>query len=554
MSEEPKTENSREEKAIDLLAKLLNVKSTSEEATLIFKESNISHAKLCRAFEYWMEQCITLFGEPVFLTQNQSLRDAGVDLIMEMVKSGQKFGFQIKSYNDVKDKGLSTKVNAQITQSKRHKLNRLVVAMAGNLTDIKQSERIRGLISEIKQQNDPYVITIPPEKTLAIYNAYAERIHPLKLVLLELSDAVKIAGGLSESLSNETRDVNVKIKIDYKNLPEPKPSDKIGRFTLKFKKSELDLIDRLEKVHLTGETLKFTKDQISEFTLFEGDKIISEFGDASELTVGPTEQEVTMTISTLDENDNILSSLEKVKFGRRAGVDKGFLTLRDKNLEPLNFEITFSKPNKVNLSSGVRFANSDVLQLQKALEFRESFKKTQKIKITVHDEKIDGTLATPEDLEISEIDSNLLILNKALATLSVIVDHFFKFPESISNEEANFIIRTATLLEKRNVSVKSVKCMMKREIVLEVLKKYQKKTTKSETLGIVNEESIQGKKFVVQTVIKLDEFLPVGKIDDLLEAAQKSEDEWFDLEMKSTVEGLNAIYEIVKSNPIEEKK
>jgi len=124
--------NSNEERsAVETLAKLLDVKPATEEETKIFKETNINHAKLCRAFEYWIDQCKTVFGEPVLLNQIQGLRDAGVDVSMNLVTSKANFGFQIKSYGDVKKKDFSSKVNAQINQSRRHKLNRLVLAIVG---------------------------------------------------------------------------------------------------------------------------------------------------------------------------------------------------------------------------------------------------------------------------------------------------------------------------------------------------------------------------------------------------------------------------------------
>jgi len=223
---------------IEKLSKILDVTPADEKDTIIFKESNVSHKKLCTAFEYWIDQSKMIFREPVLVGQNQSLRDAGVDLSMRFMISELNIGFQIKSYGDVKEKEFSTKVNAQITQSHRHNLKKLILAVAGNLNDSSQAEKIRGLFSEIRQQNDDYVIIVPPEKVVTIYNTFVAKDHPLKSVLLDLSDLMKFTGVLQSNLSNEKRTVKIDVKVEYTTPPTEKKS-KHASFTLKLKNSEL---------------------------------------------------------------------------------------------------------------------------------------------------------------------------------------------------------------------------------------------------------------------------------------------------------------------------
>jgi hypothetical protein len=84
----------------------------------------------------------------VWITQNQSLRDSGIDVLIDLLSSRIHFGIQIKSYNDIEDNLFSKNVNAQISQSHRHDLTKLIVGFAGDLTDKRnkknQKEKIRG--------------------------------------------------------------------------------------------------------------------------------------------------------------------------------------------------------------------------------------------------------------------------------------------------------------------------------------------------------------------------------------------------------------------------
>jgi len=242
--------SSRIEFAINTLTKLLDVESLDESETVRFKTNHIPHAKLCRIMEYWIDQCKAIFGEPVTITQTQSLRDAGVDLLVELVTTKIKFGFQLKSYGDVNEKLFHKNVQAQIAESKRYGLTKLIIGIAGNLTDEKrQGQKIRGLIAELKQNKDNYLHIIPPEKLLSICDAFESKKHPLSAVMLDLKDAFNITDGISRSLSNEKRKVSVSMDVRYKNIQE-REGDKIGKFKLKLKQEDVDILDRIEKVHL----------------------------------------------------------------------------------------------------------------------------------------------------------------------------------------------------------------------------------------------------------------------------------------------------------------
>jgi len=206
------------DRVVERLLKLFDVRSSPDIETALFSNSEVAdHNAICKAIEYWLDQTKLVFGQAAYIIQNQSLRDSGVDLLIDIPLSGFRFGVQIKSHNDIEETNFAKNVKAQVTDSRSHSLNKLIIAFAGDLTHKKQIEKVRGLISELHQiaKEDNYIFMIPPEKVLTIYHAYTAGEHPLKYVLLDNKNAFIFARGLEDSLSNETRKAKIRIEIKY---------------------------------------------------------------------------------------------------------------------------------------------------------------------------------------------------------------------------------------------------------------------------------------------------------------------------------------------------
>lgn len=96
--------------------------------------------------------------------------------MIDLPMSRLRFGVQVKSFYDVQEGNFTKNVKAQITESHRHSLDKLIIAFAGDLTRRNQPEKVRGLISELHQTEKDS--NYPPEKVLTIYNVTrAEIIH-----------------------------------------------------------------------------------------------------------------------------------------------------------------------------------------------------------------------------------------------------------------------------------------------------------------------------------------------------------------------------------------
>lgn len=522
--------SSKSEFAINILTKLFDVESIDESETIRFKTNHIPHAKLCRIIEYWIDQCKSLFGEPVTITQTQSLRDAGVDLIVELITSKIKFGFQIKSYGDVNEKKFHKNVNAQIAESRRYNLTQLFIGIAGNLTDEKkQGQKIRGLIAELKQNKDDYLHIIPPEKLLTICDTYETKKHPLGIVMLDLKEGFEITEGLSRSLSNEKRKVHVSMDIHYPDIPKQN-NDKIAKFTLKLEKTDLDLLDRLEKLHITGETIEFTKDQVQQFEI-EGTNWLHDKGTFQSLTVMPTENYDYVTLHILDDKDEIIFSLEELKFGNRGVGEESHVTLRDENQKALSLLLKISK-TEINFSCGVNFFDVDLEQLRQAIEFRQSLEKCKKMQILIPEKNMTSDLEMPKSAEFTKLDEGLVRLSDALLVIQQKTGMKFKIPEEILIEHMKEIITTGHLLREETVSANEIHVTLQKQDAIKFLKMLEKPKSASE-YAIQEHQKILDKEIILISKYMLGDFVLKEELKNKINEIEKSDKDSFRLELKS---------------------
>jgi hypothetical protein len=98
----------------------------------------------------------------------QSLCDRGCDLLIEWPRRA-KYGVQLKSNGDVKKNGSEEKTLAQIQDSRQHGLKRLFVVLAADITYASNAQKVRGFVSRISSMKDPYVVTVPPERTWTLF-------------------------------------------------------------------------------------------------------------------------------------------------------------------------------------------------------------------------------------------------------------------------------------------------------------------------------------------------------------------------------------------------
>ena len=361
-------------------------------------------------------------------------------MIVEFISSKIKIGFQIKSYGDVKNKNFHKNVNAQIAESQRYNLQKLIIVIVGNLNDERiQGQKIRGLIAELEQRTDQYIHIIPPEKALPIYWAHKANRHPLSLVMLNLADAFKITDGLSQSLSNVNRRVNISVSIKYPNIPK---QGKTMQFTLKLNPNELDVLDRMENLNITGEEFRFSKESISKFNVDGKDQLKKGF---QYLEVLPNEEYEKLILNILDEKEVIIMELDELTFGKRVVGDTVHVTLRDRRQKSLKIKLQI-REKTIEYIFSINYHDVDLSQIRQAIEFLNALDEGEWLQLLVPNHDVDIKIALPKTRPLANLDEILIQLVDALLVIEERSGVKFKIPKELSHEEIERIIKIGKLI------------------------------------------------------------------------------------------------------------
>ena len=381
----------------NLLNRIFNVPSMDQTATHQFQNSN--HEEECEAFRYWLEQMRIILGEPVNIAITQSLRDDGVDLLLTFQKSKVKFGFQIKSYNDVNEKEFTKSTIAQISRSRKHRIYRLFIAVCADLTDDGQKEKIRGLTSEVSQMGD-YCVIFSPEKTAKILKVYKEKQHPISQVE-GLEQVMTMLGALQKKLG-EDPNYQPEITLTYKMKDEVRA--KLGdenrpikvNLSLKYPKDKANknFWDTLKEIQLTGKSATIPGENIEKFEAFLGDKrLIPEGTKPSFLTITPERLKLPpLTLEVVDPDNKTAISLEKILFERDAIEGTTVHISTHNNNLPYSMRMSFDADPKVNNKVGnfeiSLSENADVGHVLKFERLLSALNKARKIDFKTLDGKV----------------------------------------------------------------------------------------------------------------------------------------------------------------------
>jgi hypothetical protein len=149
-----------------------DVPSSKTKDTEIFKGK--SHSDLVEMLVKWVERrngSIKLFGQII-----HGPREAGIDFVAKVCSDFiDKVGIQLKNNDDVKEKDFTSKLKAQVLDSKKHSLRSLIVVFAADMTDGSVEGKVRGMLSELSQLNDASIKSVPPEKTATMIKEVISR-------------------------------------------------------------------------------------------------------------------------------------------------------------------------------------------------------------------------------------------------------------------------------------------------------------------------------------------------------------------------------------------
>jgi hypothetical protein len=526
---------------VERLFKLFDVKpSPDKETTLFSNHKAADHNEVCKAFEYWLDQTKMVFGEVAYMTQNQSLRDSGVDLLIDLPLSQLRFGVQAKSFNDIQESNFAKNVKAQITESHRHTLDKLIIAFAGDLTHKKQPEKVRGLISELHQvekDGNNYIFMIPPEKVLTIYSAYKAGDHPLKHVLLENKDAFIFAMGMEDSLSSETRKAKVRIEIEYihPNGIENYPY----KIEVKYKVDEhnLDIVDRIEHLPQTKDFVKLNLDQINHFRAYDKEGNVLSNGNTTELFIwGDNNPIVILNLATITENEKLLNSVDGLVFEIVRKDNLLNFNTKDED-HPLKLQLIFHlNSSRLEFKMGINYDKGDAVTLLECVKFLQSLKAAKKLRYFNCNTGGTGFFELPTFLDF-KVDPLMLDFITSLATLQRHTRKVFKLPQSLTNERFIKELRTARvaarIADTKNLLIRPMKIILLKSMAATMIDDYmQQRINDDLIMRIPYLCMVLDQRLVInESTLNLSQIQPSGDLIQLLKTIKEEQKDYVEIEM-----------------------
>jgi len=526
------------ERCLNIVNKIFDIHSAKLEDTKAFQ--TINHEDGCEAFRYWLEQMRIVLDEPVNVNITQSLRDDGVDVLLVFLKSKVKFGFQIKSDNDVHKKDFTKNTIAQIERSRKHGVYKFFLAICADLTDKSQREKVRGLTSEISEMGD-YCHIFSPEKTLRIINVYTEKQHPINLIE-GMAQILVMLGAIQKKLADDpyyapevSLTYKLKKQLDEKEYPIR------GNLTVKCPKGTLTVWDILKEIQLTGKPITIPEENIEKFEVFTGtQRLIPEGTKIKYLTITPEKPKLQpVIIETLDIEDGTPITFENVIFVRDAV--KGttvHLSTHENNL-PFTFRCSLDKEQTVgNIGFGIDDTATDVGQLLKFERFATALSKGQEVLfktpngVTIFKSKI-------RQMEFKPLDEQWLKLLNDLEYIQKRTAHSMYLPKTIEPNDLGKVHYLVQLLRNGKTDFPSLRFKIgftkkNAHTFLQELK--EKKAIKDTDLRVDPLKiDLFGKEILLGSGgYFIPEIIPVEKIEDLEKAIDElKEDETIKIDVKS---------------------
>lgn len=532
---------------LEKILKLFDVEPVEKSRTNINKDYN--HDEICEIIEYWINQTKIIFGEVVWIEKNQGLRDAGVDLYLEFIQSRVKMGFQVKSYNDIKDKDFSRQVDAQITRSHKHKLDYLFVCFAGDLTDNSQEQKIRGKISDFSQEGE-YVHTISPEKLAVIIETYREKIHPLKRIRIGLTEVSLFASGLKDALSNDERSVNVTINI--KNRDVGKKSEDNGRIHLELAipEDDLELSNKLEligsnkltePVKISSKYIKGFEAKVFGLPKYSIEDLKEEERNKLTLVISPHKKKHSLDIINFDEKGKELDSLRNLNV--KLKITKESIHIKSR-IEETVFQVEMlnnkSMGTEIEFGVAIKPEYGNAQQIEKGFKFIETLEKANYSELVIYQEDKE-IFRTKLEYRAPKMDKTNPFY-QMIPYLSYIeqktgVNFSFKDMQPNKNEISN-ILNTYTALKegKLELSDCKMKIVIPRVPVLEMLYKSNDSIVeldKDTYISQMIKQDILGKEiFLGPMDVKIRKFKILGNREKLIKEFEKSRENIVNIEVE----------------------
>lgn len=455
----------------------------------------------------------------------------------------------MKSWRDVDSTDFRSKVMSQISYSRKHGTKELYIALCGDLTDSRQAEKIRSLVSNISEMKDDYVKVISPEKAVTIYRCYIKKQHPITLVRgsKEITDLLL---GLAKSLSDEYYSASISLEFKIKeNL-----SYEIYPFRLSLKlrgtkkEKPLKSMDLIRRAVYLGEEVTLPTEEIENLMITRDGQVIYH-GKPPIVVIKPEKKFLPPLIfQVIDEKGRPMSSFENIIFQRYISPDKKVILISSDDNLPIKISLTIDPQDmKTKIRYNFDTNSGDVEQYLKFYRFMNALKKTKTIQIL--QQKDQSVLLTGKMPNVEfEQDEGYIRIIEALTLIQRESGTRIPLPIKIEASDVTTIMNTAKLLENGKIDISSFSFItsISKTRALSLLNELKEKGKIEKVIlrakpYIVN---ILGVKVIVGNIcIEIPEAVPTKSLDDLEKELESiHEDEEISIEFVNTQTKKPTVY------------
>lgn len=438
---------------LQIMFKFLNTKEATKGETASLKHA--SHEETCQGIQYWIDQIKLLFGDVVWTQATQSLRDDGVDVLADFINSKLRIGFQVKSYNDINAKDFTSKVKSQITDSRKHNLDKLILVLAGDSTDKSQNEKMRGLTSELHEMDD-YVAILQAEKVTIIIQAYRNKQHPLKLI--QNLSSIDITEMLSQILSDENYAATITIKYDLQKKVDTEQYP-FG-ITMNLKATDSKQIPSPEEIFKSinaGQEVKIEKENIECIKMYEKGNLVRTV-QPDYIVLRPEYPTFPVQLESVSDSGTVINSINLVLIRDKIEGKIVHLISEDINY-PMVIELYINfDTNKITINYKIDLSKGDAIAKYNVVRFIASTRDATKVRLMGEQNK---TLLDfdPVNLKLDpkSIDNETLEIYRTLALVQEKTGENVNLPEQIMYKDFQNLLHIAEVMRTGRLEVKDFK-------------------------------------------------------------------------------------------------
>lgn len=295
--------------------------------------------------------------------------------------------------------------------------------------------------------------------------------------------------------------------------------------TITLKTDDPKLLDDIEKLHYTGELMKFD-DRLKDFSVKSSNGIEElrlkwEEGSISSdeeplYAFAPRDDRVPIAIQIVDEHDKMIKSLGLQLFTVKREGKVTQLEIND-STQPLRVTFTISEGEPTKSRISIDLERGDVVKLFEAMEFlRAAGPPARRLKLYLANINNYVRIPIPQRPEPKESDQELYNFVRSLAIIQKYTNESMYLPRTPSDETIQQVSDIAAIIEKRKLENRRIPIALPKSDAIRLINAYIAGNIDKDATEEVNlRQTILGKEITIRPVIELSKFRPKGDLEEL---------------------------------------